>query len=207
MNTFTKKIIVTITALAAMTTSLSACSGNNETSIGATTAPNENATIETLIDEQMPALIEKSEAFYDIYLRCNPETENYDYNTLPEDENGFRYAPVKTYKSIKEMQEDTEKYFTADGAEKLFYSVALKGVIPFFVDDSGQLKVIADSMSAGENKWDTSSAKITSSDEKSAVVYVEYMDIYDTAKSADFTVVNDKGTLKIDNIVYDNERK
>ena len=33
------------------------------------------------------------------------------------------------------------------------------------------------------------------------------MDIYDTAKIADFTVVNDKGTLKIDNIVYDNERK
>lgn len=207
MNTLTKKIIATFTAITAMATSLCACSGNNN--IGETTAPvaDENATIETLVEKQMPTLIEKSELFYDIYLRCNPAVEDYDYNSLPEDENGFKYAPVKNYKSIKELKEDTEKYFTADEAEKMFYSVALEGVIPYFIDDGGQLKVIADSMSAGENKWDTSSAKITSSDDNSAVVYVEYMDIYDTAKSADFTVVNDKGTLKIGNIVYDNKRQ
>ena len=57
-------------------------------------------------------------------------------------------------------------------------------------------------MSVGENKWVKGSAKITEENKNTATVNVRYKDIYDLDKSADFSVVNDNGTLKITDILY-----
>lgn len=212
MKTTTKKIIVTITAVAAIVTSLCACSDEQTSSVGsngsvgATTSVEENASMQTLVDSQMDNLVEQSERFYTIYLRCKAETEEYDYLLLVEDGNGFRYAPVKEFSSLSELKTETEKYFTAEGAEKLFYKTALEGVVPYYKEDeNGKLVVIADYMSAGENKWVSGSAKITEEKDNTATVNVKYTDIYDLSKSADFSVINDNGTLKITNIVYNLE--
>ena len=212
MKTTTKKIIATITAIAAITTSLCACSDEQTSSVGTngsvgtTTPVTENASMQTLVDSQMDNLVEQSERFYTIYLRCKIDTEEYDYSLLVEDGNGFKYAPVKEFTSISQMKAETEKYFTEEGAEKLFYTTALEGVIPYYKeDDNGKLVVIADYMSVGENKWVSGSAKITEENDNTATVNVKYTDIYDLSKSADFSVINENGTLKITNIVYNLE--
>ncbi len=67
--------------------------------------------------------------------------------------------------------------------------------------------VIIDAMTAGENNWDTTSIKVKSSDTESAVVTVEYTDLYDGQKMAEFSVVIEDGTLKIDNVTYNLERE
>ncbi len=90
----------------------------------------EPADINTLIESDMPQLVEKSEYFYSVYLRCRIETEEYDESAVEPDENGFRYVPVTAYPSVDEMKADTEKYFTKTGVDTLFYSVALTVIFP-----------------------------------------------------------------------------
>ncbi len=200
------KNILAAVLSAVIATSLCACSDGQksaDSSVGSTTSPvSENASIKSLVDSEMDELVEQSERFYNIYLRCNAETEEYEYSLLAEDENGFRYAPVKEFSTLSELKAETEKYFTKDGAQKLFYDAALNGLIPYYKEQDGKLVVIADYMSAGENKWVKGSAEITEEDGNTATVNVKYTDIYDTAKSADFSVVNDNGTLKITDILY-----
>lgn len=204
MNLSAKNILAAVLS-AVIVTSLCACSdGQNSSdgSLGATTPVSENASMQTLVDSQMDDLVEQSERFYNIYLRCNAETDEYEYSLLAEDENGFRYAPVKEFSTLSELKAETEKYFTKEGAQKLFYDTALNGTIPYYKEQNGELVVIADYMSVGENKWVKGSAKITEENSNTATVNVRYTDIYDLSKSADFSVVNDNGTLKITDILY-----
>ncbi len=204
MNLSVKNILAAVLS-AVIATSLCACSDgqkSSDSSVTTTSPVSENASIKALVDSNMDNLVEQSERFYNIYLRCNAETEEYEYSLLAEDENGFRYAPVKEFSTLAELKAETEKYFTKEGAQKLFYDAALNGLIPYYKEQNGKLVVIADYMSAGENKWVKGSAEITEEDGNTATVNVKYTDIYDTSKSADFSVVNDNGTLKITDILY-----
>ena len=204
MNLSAKNILAAVLS-AVIVTSLCACSdvqNSSDSSVGTTTPVTENASMQTLVDSQMDDLVEQSERFYNIYLRCNAETDEYEYSLLAEDENGFRYAPVKEFSTLSELKAETEKYFTKEGAQKLFYDTALNGTIPYYKEQNGELVVIADYMSVGENKWVKGSAKITEENSNTATVNVRYTDIYDLSKSADFSVVNDNGTLKITDILY-----
>ena len=199
------KNILAAVLSAVIAASICACSdvqNSSDSSVGTTTPVTENASMQTLVDSQMDDLVEQSERFYNIYLRCNAETEEYEYSLLAEDENGFRYAPVKEFSALSELKAETEKYFTKEGAQKLFYDTALNGTIPYYKEQNGELVVIADYMSVGENKWVKGSAKITEENSNTATVNVRYTDIYDLSKSADFSVVNDNGTLKITDILY-----
>ena len=204
MNLSAKNILAAVMS-AVIVTSMCACSNgqsSSDGSLGAITPVSENASMQTLVDSSMDELVEQSERFYNIYLRCNAETEEYEYSLLVEDENGFKYAPVKEFSTLSELKAETEKYFTKEGAQKLFYDTALNGPIPYYKEQDGKLVVIADYMSVGENKWVKGSAKITEESVNTATVNVRYKDIYDLDKSADFSVVNDNGTLKITDILY-----
>ena len=204
MNLSAKNILAAVLS-AVIVTSLCACRDGQNSSDGSVDAVSsvvEDASMQTLVDSNMDYLVEQSERFYNIYLRCNAETEEYEYSLLAEDENGFKYAPVKEFSTISELKAETEKYFTKEGAQKLFYDTALNGPIPYYKEQDGKLVVIADYMSVGENKWVKGSAKITEENKNTATVNVRYKDIYDLDKSADFSVVNDNGTLKITDILY-----
>jgi len=185
------------------------CTTDNNNSSGGTvsseiseSAENSDSKITTITEDvainSAKELIPEAEYLYTLYFRCKADTEEYDYNSLAPDENGFRYAAIKDFNSISAMKEETEKYFTADYCEKNFYKIALNGDIPFFKDEDGVLKINVDAQSAGENTWNLTAIEILSNDGTTAKISVPYTDIYDSRKRAEFTLVLcDDGNVKI----------
>lgn len=156
--------------------------------------------------DSIAELTENFERLYSVFIRCKAETEEFDYDSLPEDEQGFRYAPVSEFGSITEMKADAEKYLTAEYAKAELYSVALNEELPYYKESDGKLFVIADVVTGGENFWDATSATVLSCDNDSAVVSVEYQDNYGGEKRCEFTLVIDNGSVKIDKAVMDLSR-
>lgn len=196
-----KKIIIFITLTLIMLTAGGCGTANvsNEIPEASQSEQIEEIT-EQVVFEHIDELVNKAEYFFGIYNRCLAKTVDYDYDSLPEDENGFRYAQVTEFNSLSDMKSVTEKYFTKEYAEKNLYGIALNPDLPYYKEEDGQLMVIADAEFAGENRWDITSARILSCDTEKAVVSVDYLDLYDCMKRAEFTLVINEKSIKIDDI-------
>lgn len=150
--------------------------------------------------EVIKEIIPTADRFYAIFNRCELHVDD---KTVYEDDNGFRYSPVKgSYQTLEELKEDAEHYFTKEWLDGNFY-LNLDEDFAFYKDIDGVLCKNIDAESKGENVWSPENSEITAVSDEEFTAAVPYVDVYETPRTAEVKAVNEGGEWKIEEWVLE----